>query len=378
MDQVQDKNFQRFWKLSRLFELPDFVKSAQVAINYNGLHSSVFADSVGRQFPCQTKPEAWTSYLYYLDSKDDIPPEKRASIESRFQYFSEVWNLEGEFTSLSQEFEKNSSAPELSDQDYALVVEHGDETIKRFPVCNAESVKVAAKYLWENRGHYPYEWRKTAARNLLKKAEEYGAEIPSDLEIYLERASGFGTAPAVKVASVLYYRTVMLNSEPGTQELQNKLASAAKFILNDDTEYVSPDKLEKIASIVDAIDTEFNWNRLYTEGLSTPEEAVFGFSVKLASEIKAAHIRLTTGAIYKLSQLSAVSKDVYSAALDTDYLASFFDGNKADEVKMAEVLPTIPMNDASVLEKALSSAGVSPVNLEPASFDADDYLNASA
>lgn len=376
MDQLSDTNQQVLWKLAKKYPLPDFVKNSTPLTSTETLGYSVFADPTGRQFPCVNPAETYISYMYFLNNPDDVPAEKRASVKNRLDFFANYWNIDNDVKQLVDAFEKQNAPAQLSDSDFALSVTYNGKTVRRFPIPNKESVEKAAQYLMDNRAAYPYAWRKQAAENILRKARELSVELPKNLEIYLERAAGKGIAPAIKIASALCYRACMLRTMPEMREVQAKLAKIARDLL-DTQDPVPADKLEKIASIIDAVDTRLNWNRFYKEGLATPEEICWGFSLKVADAIKSAHVRLTTGSLYKISDILNTPRKVFDAALPNTVVSEFFTGDRIDSTKVAAVLPTLTQKDASVLEKALSSIGIASVGHDRVNFDADRWDNAS-
>jgi hypothetical protein len=361
MDQIADKNKQTLWKLSQEFDFPEFVKNAEALTSIDTLNHSVFADQTSKQFPCVDPSNTYISYLYFLDNERDIPSEKRAEIQGRLDYFADFWKVREHTDALVSAFEKRNSQKDLEEDDYALVTAHNGREVRKFPIPNAESVVKAAEYLWENRTSYPYMWRKAAAKNILKKAGSLSVDIPEPYGQYLERAAGNGIAPAVKVASAICNRACLLQEDPSAADIVTMLAKTAKSILEADTE-LSRENLEKVAQIIGGVDESFGYARFYTRGLPTPEESCFGFTVKVAQEIKDAHVGLITGDLYKVSDIKTTDKDVFLAALDEDVVDSMFEGDKLNTEKAAKILPTLPLGDASILSTALHRAGVLSVH----------------
>ena len=373
MDQTADTNHQTLWKLDKVFGVPDFVKQAEPLTSTEHLHYNVFADQSERRFPCNNRAQTWLSQLYFLENQSQVPAEKRASVQANVDRFAAIWNIEGLCSSLKDDFEKASHAPDLIDDDYALIVEHDGRTVKRFPVRNAKSAEAAARYLFDNRAAYPYEWRRTAAQNILRKAAQYGADLDASIGIYLDRAAGNGIAPAVKIAEALCSRATIMSPFPDAVRIRGELAKAASLVLSWE-DPVLPHRLEKIAELIDAVDHQFGWHRLYTKGLATPEEVTHAFTLKIAEDINSSSVCLSNGAIFKLDDVKMAPKMAFAAALDDRIVSKLFDGDRLDMPKVASVLPGISRADASILEKALAGTGVYPIGMSQVSIDADSYV----
>lgn len=373
MDQNSDKNHQEFWRLTKLHSLPDFVKNAEVSASNRPLHYTLYADQDERRFPCDDPANTWLSCLYYMHNTSKIPSIKQASIEEKLGKFAKFWNIEHEYDALKQEFKKLSTEGGPSDDDYALVVNYHGSTIKKFPVRNAKSAEKAAEYLFDNRDKYPYDWRKIAAANILEKAASYNANLDSNHEIYLQRAAGHGMTPTKRVSEAILSRIFMLGDNDMAKAAKAQMAELAQAILKLD-KMLEPEFLTKTAELLDHIDDAFELRRYYKRGMLTPEECCFGFTVKHASAIGSSYIQLTTGATYKLSDLRKIAKDIFSTALDDDIVEYVCDEDQIDVEKLATVLPTVPRDDASMLEKALTSAGVNSISFKEADESPDSYL----
>ena len=370
MDQVTDVNHQEFWKISKLHALPEFVKNAEVSTkdaeqHTQHLHYTMFADPIGRKFPCNDPANTWLSHVYYLHNASQIPVQKRASIENKLEKFARFWHIEGECKEADDEFVKQATAADPTEGDYALSVEHEGQTINRFPIRNAKTVKTAAEYLYENRSCYPYKWRQIASRNILSKAAKYCADLDSDHETYLEKAAGYGTSQAKPVSEGVLSRILLLGERKEARAAKGGLAELAKEILSLDG-LLEPAFLEKTAELLDKIDDNFNLRKYYSRGLNTPEESVFSLTEKKAHQIKAGVVQLTTGSIYNIDDLSKVAKDIYSTAMDDDMVDLVCEDSKISTEKLAMILPTLPRDSASVLEKALSSAGIGSISQDEA------------
>jgi len=375
VDYADDRNLQQLYAVEKLYGLPSFVKEAGVEdrAELKDLPSDVFADPSLRKFPCHTKAATWLAEAYFLTSKHLYSKESASAVQGRIEKFASYWGIKGLVSGLTKAWTKLASEarPDVSDADHALVVKTDDgKTFRRMPMPNALSVKMAGEFLYANRFMYPYEWRKTAARRILKKAMEYderaekGEEVtgaalgivrfdPETLD-YLEKASGFGSTHPVRAAEKLANRVLMLGDSQ--HEVRTKLAHVIKAVAAKD-EFKAEERY-KLAAMIDAIDRETGLYKHYHEGVDLPEDILFEVTQKIASQVLNSHITLTTGNMYRLEDFAALPLDKVAAVLGEDFAQAVGDGNfRIDLTKFAEVAPTLPRPDAALLERILQEAG---------------------
>ena len=175
-DYYDDINRQTFYRLSKLVPMPEFVKGAaeETREDIKTLPPQVYADATNSKFPLHTKTATWLSQLYFLEAKHQYRNDHAAYIQGQIDKAASFFKIAGTVESAKTAWHQHMDAApaDLSDENYALVINAGDETIRRLPMPNAESVKAAADHLFGNRDKYPYDWRRVAARKILTKAAE--------------------------------------------------------------------------------------------------------------------------------------------------------------------------------------------------------------
>ena len=125
--------------------------------------------------------------------------------------------------------------------------------------------------------------------------------------------------------------------------------------------------MQKLAAFVDTFDRANGIVQDYGHSVARPEDVLFTVTEKTAAQVKAAHVPMTSGNIYKVADLQAVKLDSIR-----DWMGSEF----ADEVsvgglhvnmdKLAELLPTLPRGDAEHFDRLLSDNGIAPFAKEAA------------
>ena len=231
---------------------------------------------------------------------------------------------------------------------------------------NAVSVKLAGEWLYANRFNYPYPWRFTAARNILKTAQDYNdrfargekiagaaigaTEFEPETLAYLERAAGLGIVHPMQAAEKVARRVFMLGKQH--DDIREKLAMIATE-LKDET-LVSPAKLRKLAEIIDGVDRETGLALHYADGVDMPEEMFFDILEKDAEAILDSHVTLTTGNSYPVGMLAQLPLEKLAEVIGQESIREVlgFDG-QIDLPKLASVLASLPRPDAMLLERVM-------------------------
>ncbi len=368
-------NHQQLYTLDRLYGVPEFVKKAQAEDSEvrKSLPSVVFADVVHRKFPCHTKAATWLAQAYFSLNRGAYSTKEAGLIQDRIDKSASYWGIRGILDGFKKSWTKLASQEALNvpDEDHALVIDYGDHKLRRMPMPNALSVKLAANYLYANRFKYPYLWRKTAARRILRKMAYYddlavrgvkiaGAELGAtrltpDVQNYLQRAAGLGANVPIRIAEKIAERVIMLPER--FDEIRLKLAEVAKNI--GEMENITLAELDKVAELVDAIDRETGLCNYYHRNVEMPEQFCFDILEKEAAAAVEGHISLTTGNAYPVEVFQKLPLAKIAEVMGKEFADAVADasGLSLDLSKLAEIAPTLPRPDAALLEKAIDAAG---------------------
>jgi len=358
IDHLRDVGSKRLHHLCQQYlgTTPDSVKTASLADDrpVGKLPASVWADPVTQSFPLYSKTATWLSAMYFYGQK---PTEKWSSVyplakaQQRIEKAAQYWSIVPAVNRLRQLINVKSAAPcrELRDDDLALVVNYGNERIRKFPVVNAVSTTKSATAFRRFSASYPYAWRRKAATVLLRKAQQFSAALePQDLD-YLVKAAGLFPNDNVDVANELMKRALLV-PEAASAIFKNaaKAAHAGRV-----------DSMEKLCSAIDMADRELKQYVYYGKGLSLPEEICYrGVQTKSAA---APALQLTTGSRYRLDDIKRAGLAPLRV-IDDAYTADMLDAeHKLDIEKAAAILPSIPRDDATVLDAAYRALGINPM-----------------
>lgn len=384
-DFYSDVNQQTLYTIDRLVGLPQFAKQAEARPDKT-LTSDVFADMRRKKFPCHTKAATWLANAYFQLAKSSYTKDECLHIQDRITKFAEHWRISSLVKDFTETWTKISSfqAPSnVPDEQYALIYKSGDTVVKRMPMPNPASVKMAAEYLYANRHQYTYPMRKFAARRILsrmidfdeaaakgtleKSASVFGVQLNLDTQEYLERAAGLGINHPVHVATKIAERCMLIKRS--FKELGVKLAEISLAMAEKDPVDVTPEELQKLAEIIDGVDRETGLCRFYkTSELQMPEEFLFDILEKEAAAAAEEHVKLTTGGVYPMAYLATLPMEKISAVMGDEFAQAVKDSDGSfDMDKFAELAPTLPRDEAVLLEKAIKESYADVFSKEAAS-----------
>lgn len=374
-DFYDDVSQQKLYAIDHLYGVPQFAKEAQLEDRerMDRLPLSCFGDPENRKFACHTKAATWLANAYFKEAQAAYSKDKAAGIQARLMKAATFWNIRGLVDQFNTNFAKQASfeAPNLTDNDYALVVDYGKEKVRRMPINSPLCVKRAGEYLFANRFNYPFEWRKAAARRILQKAvffDEQGeqgllksAEVPapdvhrfeSDISEFLQRAAELGMSLPGRVAVKVAERAMAIPAR--FSEYRETLTKIAEAFGK--KQVCTRGDLHKMACALDTVDRETGLCSAYADGLELPEEICFDVLQKEAEDILDNNIVLQTGNSFPLGSFSILPIHKVAEVLGSEVAESMRGlDNELDLEKLAEVAPTLPRNDAKLLERLLEEA----------------------
>jgi hypothetical protein len=360
-DQSGDVNGQALHRLVKLYGAPDFVKAASSdAINYTSedKNPNAFADAASLSFPCHTAPATYVSMLYLLDNENSLG-KKASHIKDRIVKAAEYFGIKGHISKLVEKHAAASSVDlnKLGDDKFAYVVVYDNGVKERhLPIRNSSEVKAASAYLQKYRDEFVYSDRVKMAQRILKSGML--DQLEETDKTYLFKQAGAALGSAKNAANMLFKRAVALRRLGKDLNLQQGLAKAAEACLHNISFTHTMAGMQKIATLIDNVDREFKLQKM--SSLGKPED-LFSFTVKQASEVANDSVQLTTGSIYKKSDLSALPSEGLRDILGEDFINRVSTGGlMVDTEKLAEELRTLPRGDAKLFERLAESASVRP------------------
>jgi hypothetical protein len=369
VDQVADANGAELVRLSKLYPFPDFVKQAnfeQVMAARPSTASSIFADPVRRQYPCDTAASTWLSAVYFYEKKAEFHPKDQAMIEKRIDQFVDYWRIKAAVDGVRSRWKElhKTADEQLPDHAFALVwVGENGAKERRYRLSNTMEVKVAAEYVGQYRDRLPFEVRHKMATRILEKAQQYGAALGKHAE-FLERQAGRGVCDPAEVVAMIQKRAAFAPN----QAVKDGILKLAASIKASARQAFQPGTMVKLAETVDKIDRGLGLTGRYADGLVPPEDVIFKTTFGKAASDLAETVATTTGKIYEKKAFARVPVDDLQALFGREFVDRVRTPlGDIDVEKMAEEVSALPRPDASMLDGLLSENGIVPVLTKAAS-----------
>lgn len=327
------------WKSCTVEEsAPAYVKSASFPeVEPPAPRHAFFADAASRELPCNSREETWASARYFAKhAGEERYRSTRADVEYNLQKAAQVYGIADDVAKVLTHTEEVKTA---SDKDYGWVRE-GE---RKYPMFDAHGVKLASEYFEANKFKYPFPMRNEIAKNILRKAAEFGVEVPDGIR----KTAGHGVARPDNVINELTIRAELC-SDPDTGLA---LAKMAEHVAENGAEALSG-ATEKIAELVEDTDIIENWRGRYGKDMSAPEDFLFDMDVKQAEAIVNDVVEIGGDAL-SLSKLAELPDEVFDNVLGEGFAESVKEAGAIDPRKLGEALAAKSVEDRNELSAAL-------------------------
>lgn len=258
--------------------------------------------------------------------------------------FARFWNITQDVLDAREKWAAYHQLPEPDEQDYALSVEHQGHQIRKFAAYDSESTAKAARHFADQRHLLPLEWRQKTASELLKRAEKFDAQLPEYAERALEKSACQGQPTVERLRDLVAERvkTAHARFEP---ELE-KLSQLVGLMVKNDHLLQDRQFVKDAATTFEQFDHYTGISSKYASGeVSLPEEMIDDWSTDslLAKTASPSRAELVNG---RTVDVRSLSKEAL-AVVDADLVS-------LPDEKLAEVLPTLPKEDADLLVRLAS------------------------
>jgi len=350
IDLPSDKGLAHFHAVSRILNLPEFVKQADFTqqVETNELPTEAFADVLDRKFPIHTKAAAYLSYAYFLSQQDGLDKQASLRCAQGFDRAREYWGLHEEFEQTKKAMVKKAE-PNVSE--FAMVVDTEAGQERFFPVNTPYEIIKSAEALVVNRHRFDYALRSQGAKNIVKAAAKAGLPF-SALPETLHKMAGCGIT--TKEAAMLEL-TKRWDKE-ARPSLAEPLHACINALGNLESGLLGGEVCEKVAAIIDRYDRAAGKP-------SFPEDVLFAFTKQAAEKLANNIVTMIDGTSYWLPQLEKASEafdvlgqDIVKGIKDVDGSLNLF--------KVAELIDTLPRMDAEILKEALTTFGIWPYTID--------------
>lgn len=364
LDPVSDKNKSGLIKVAEAFELPDFVKSANLDTTLHPTHiaKTAYADyPQSLKYPCHTAAATWLSTAYFQLKKASFNPKEQKRITENLQKAAAYFGVK---PACDKVLSHEIVVEKLADGDYAYVYRTDKGDVERhFPITTDEEIKVAADWLEANKDNFIFEDRCTVAAKILQKAAAIGVNLGNERADKLEKQAGYGIPDLTQVQYALNNRALLAKNSKHRASIE-KLAAD----VNENPElFLQRETALKLASAIDEIDYAIGLKGKYTSLLPSPEDIVFTVSLTKAASDLNEMCELQTGNVYEKDQLAKLARQDLVEIFGDDFAKEACVGLVVDPEKLAAIAHTLPKPDAELLEKLLKEAGQTPARVKAAS-----------
>jgi len=346
IDLPSDKGLVHFHSISRILDLPEFVKQADFTeqVDINTLPAEAFADGMDRKFPIHTKAASFLSYAYFAQQKDGLDKMSSMRCSNGFHRAKNYWGLDEEFETIDKAL--TEKVAERSSK-FAIVV--GAD--KFFSINSPSEILKSASSLVDNRDKFDYALRSAGAKNIMKAAAECGLPF-STLPEAIHKMAGCGIT--TKEAAMMEL-TRRWDSEV-RPSLAEPIHTCIEALSGLESGLIGGEVCEKIAEVIDRYDR--------SKGYTTfPEDILFAFTKQAADKIANSIVTMIDGTSYRLDQLEKAA-DAFNVLGDTIARDIRNMDGTLNLYKVAELIDTLPRTDASILKSALRIAGVDPFGID--------------
>lgn len=365
LDQSADTQGVQLAKLSHHYEFPSFVKTADFTqvMTPTNLERNVYADYYNKEFPCHTKAATWVSAMYFFENRGDLNPKQASAIEQRLQQFADYHRIRNAYNDLKQQHQSLHKEAALSDDQYAYVWVGEDGNVQRqYPLRNPLEVKEAANWFHTYRDHWIYSDRRKIATRILKRANDYGAQLPPVIDLFLRKQAGEGIPDPREVVVMLNNRAHLTNNP----DLKAGVTKLAHTVQTQPAQTLAPAQLEKLAEVVDQIDRTIGLVGKYTDTVPRPEDVIFRNTYKEATGFVSDCCTLTNGSIYNKPDFKRVKLSEVQALFGDSFASEIRSGLDVDPEKFAQLAHTLPRGEADMLDRLLSDHAITPLGKQAA------------
>jgi hypothetical protein len=374
---AQDTNGAELYRLSKLYQAPDFVKTAsqEDLAPSKVLSAEFYGDPRTQDYPCHTKAATWVHYALFLEQRDRYRPVDANLIEERILDAGRFHDLGRSLTSLKTAVDRHqqpASDDSLADDAFAIVWKNEDGSTERYlPMRHPQETVKAADYLYRHRHHesFTFDVKKEIATSILHKSAEQGVKFEPILGDFLLKQAGLGLCESAEVIDFLSARASMVRSDKKAIALATELVKLAGAYKERPAQLRATEVRQKLAGVVDQFDRATGLHKLVASGeIRCIEDVLFGLTGGQLAKCASEYTSTRTGNVYKLEDVEQLKLSTIRDAMGEDVAACFTkDGLHINSDKAAGAIPALPLPEARLFDRLMTAMDVSPFAKEASS-----------
>lgn len=333
------------------YSLPDKEAASEI-------DSELFADPVRKLFPVSDQSMTWLSAAYYEKHAQagDLPYKKdeAALVLETIKRAAKIYGISEDVDAVLGELAgqaEKQAADESSNYGWIMRdATTGQVLARKYPMFDARGVKKASAYFDEYRARYPIGIRRSIARNIIRKAAEYGI-ANDELDAGVLKEAGYGIPRKDRLMEEIYERAHLTKDA----EQAIALANINELVVGMPDSEIA-ENLDKLAEVIDAFDNAAGLTCHYGKKILMPSDFLFDVSIKEASTAVEDAVELKRH-VFSISKLAELPLSVYGDVLGDEFAKSVVKSGSEDPTvdpeKLADNLYSLPVPDKAALEEHL-------------------------
>lgn len=350
-DVLNDNSHAVLYKIAQAvdFKLPKYVELGVPLEKEAAARTTdtLFADDINRRFPLTDKANTWLSGAYFAKTaSDSYSGAEYRRVAKRILKAAELYGISGDVCDVMGKIasaEMKEAELQAEKEAEAATACYGEPETESFPMFNKEQVKMACDYFDENA--YAYDWRRRAsiARNIMRKAAEYGITPPDTVR----KEAGYGFPRRDFLAENLLTREAELERR-GLRKLAGDMRRTIKIICEADPEDLMG-QLEPLREMVSGSDELSGMDEEYGHRFLPPADFIFDIDDKKAREFQEDTVPLG-GELLSAKALSGLPRKLFESVMSPEMVDGLFDGGSMSPKKISiTIVKMTPRDQKSLL-----------------------------
>lgn len=374
-DVLNDNSHTVLYKIAQAvdFKLPDYVETG-IPLDKEAaarVMDTLFADESNRRFPLTDKANTWLSGAYFAKTaSDSYSKEGYRRIAKRIMKAAELYGISKDVCDVMGKIasdEMKAAERQAEKEAEASAACYGEPETQGFPMFNKDQTKMACAYFDENA--YSYDWRRRAniAKNIMRKAAEYGITPPETVR----KEAGAGFPRRDFLAENLLTREAELERK-GLRKMASDMRRAIKIICEADPEDLMS-KLEPLREMVSGIDELSGMDEDYGRKFLPPADFIFDIDDKKAKEFQEDTVPVGNE-LLSAKALSELPRKLFESVMSPEMVSGLFDGKSMSPKKISvTIIKMTPRDQKSLLNSIHDfTSGVRDYDDEDGNEDNED------
>lgn len=351
-DVLNDSTHAVLYKIAQVMEdkLPSYVESG-IPLDKEAAAkttSSLFADERNRMYPITDKANTWLSAAYFAKTaSENYSHDEYKRIANRLIKAAEIYGISSDVTEVMGKITDQTikEAKALAEKEAeAAELCYGEPETCGFPMFSKEQVKMACDYFEENA--YAYDWQRRAkiAKNIMRKAAEYG--ITPCKTVRKEAGAGFPRRDFL--AENLMTREAEFE-RLGLAKLAADMRRTIKIICEADPEDLM-NQLEPLREMVSGSDELSGIDRDYGHRFLPPADFIFDIGDDEAKEFKEDTIPMC-GELMSAKALSNLPRKIFESVMSPSMVDGLFENGRMSPKKISvTIVKMAPRDQRSLMD----------------------------